>query len=199
MARKNGMPRKIADMTGILTVAERDDLITLIARITDKMSREISESFNPGPDAGAGPRERPGKWVNLFISKTVSPVQPSSGQCLDKINDNTSAGIPGVSVIDKNGGSLADHSQAKPVNQEPASQLSELKKELLLAFQKWQNIVLQRVRDLQISETTQIGRGAVTDGLNGRGRGSRSGRGGVRGGRVQSGTVVQTTGKHIDR
>lgn len=75
-------------------------------------------------------------------------------------------------------------------------QLSELKKEALAAFKKWQTLVLQRLRDITVNDPQSTQTVARGRGRGGRGGGGFRGRGG-RGGGIGRGGLTIGTGKDL--
>ncbi|KAL2112482.1 hypothetical protein VUR80DRAFT_7479 [Thermomyces stellatus] len=97
----------------------------------------------------------------------------------------------------------ADHGALSPAPGIPSTthgssepQLSELKKELFVIFNKWQGTVLQRVRDIRVAaDTPSQDYSDDQTNFHGKGRGYRGGRDGGRGNRGRSGVIVRSTGK----
>ncbi|KAK7228873.1 hypothetical protein V2G26_001043 [Clonostachys chloroleuca] len=185
--------RRLVDLTGILSVAERNDLSTLVIAITERMHTDISATFDSPVvtpiDAGNGHHN----WLTLPLlchkegKKDISsvnskPKHPKKrGKTYDKV-----------------------HSTIEREEKEAMTpQLGELKKEALTFFRKWQSLILQRMKDVAVTEPK-----APHPGGRGRGRGFRGddsfrGRGG-RGGKAGRGGLTLATGPprlpsaHID-
>jgi hypothetical protein len=187
--RGSPVPRRPVDLTGNLSVAERNDLTTLITAITEKLHNDISVIFDSPPvtptlgDVGDIGHHH---WLALSLQtngkENVKPRSPSSGK-----------GVPKVAAA-----SQPSASATQPTDKEDSEtitpQLRELKKEALIFFRKWQSIFLQRLRDISVTEPT-----VPQSNMRGRGRGNARG---VRGGRVARGGrgggrggLALTTGK----
>lgn len=187
--RGSPVPRRPVDLTGNLSVAERNDLTTLITAITEKLHNDISVIFDSPPvtptlgDVGDIGHHH---WLALSLQtngkENVNPRSPSLGKGLPKVAEASQPSVNSTQLTDKEG----------PETITP--QLRELKKEALIFFRKWQSIFLQRLRDISVTEPTapqsnMRGRGrGNARGLRG-GRAARGGRGGGRGG------LALTTGK----
>ncbi|KAK5997039.1 putative membrane protein C6F6.13c [Cladobotryum mycophilum] len=163
-------PRRPVDLTGIISAAEKNDLVNLVTAITEKMGRDISDIFDSPPITPIQGDRDHNHWLMLPLINDKEN-QPSPLQKMNKAN------------------------AAKPLNKNPpivekedkdamTPQLRELKKEALLFFRKWQSNVLQRIRDIVVNETVIFhpsargrGRGAPRGSIRGRGRGGGTGRG----------------------
>lgn len=175
--------RRPVDLTGILSVAERNDLSTLVIAITERMHTDISATFDSPVvtpiDAGNGHHN----WLTLPLlchkegKKDISsvnskPKHPKKrGKTYNKV----------YSTIER------EEEEAM------TPQLGELKKEALTFFRKWQSLILQRMKDVAVTEPK-----ASHPGGRGRGRGFRGddsfrGRGG-RGGKAGRGGLTLATG-----
>ncbi|KAL9489527.1 hypothetical protein ACSS6W_001804 [Trichoderma asperelloides] len=177
----NHSQRRPVDLTGILSIAEKNDLVTLVNAITERMARDIS---------------------NIFDSPPVAPIQSDHGHHhwlllpLHHQKDNKPAthSLMGMKRIGSSKTFDRPHETIEKEEKEAMTpQLRELKKEALIFFRKWQNIVLQRVRDIAVSDhpVSQLN-------TRGRGRGMRGmprGRGGVgRGGGIMRSPLTLATG-----
>lgn len=161
MARggRGGHPaqRKPIDLTGTISLAEKNDLVTLITAVTEKMIRDISNGFD---------------------SPQVSPVEQE-----DDVENHFHCLFLGLHHhhlrrAEKSGHSTGFSNVQKPLSYKKtheiiekeekssvSSQLGELKKEALAYFAKWQTSVIQRFKDIHVS--------AVPEPTSGRGRGGR--------------------------
>ncbi|KYK55729.1 DUF726 domain-containing protein [Drechmeria coniospora] len=161
--------RRPVDLTGILSIAERNDLTTLVNAITEKMHNDIS---------------------NIFDSPTITPVLGEQGhhhwhslslvQKRDGDKENELAAIPSAPRLPNAAGdgsmicSDAHQIGIKEEKEAMAPQLRELKKEALLFFRKWQNAIIQRTRELSITDPSAAASNPP------RGRGARGARGSFR-------------------
>lgn len=193
--RNPGPSRRGVDLTGIITFAEKEDLVILVSRITEKMIRQIGDVFDcPPPSPSDSGSSNASTWVTISIPIESLGLNdkcqnPQEG---DETTEVTAVGAAGHGVKPSPSPSL---DMPSTTNDGPPSQLGELKKELFVIFKKWQSIVLQRVRDIRVAADPPS---TDFDGQCfsvGRGRGYRSGRGGGRGYRGRGGLVVQSTGK----
>ncbi|KAL7912736.1 hypothetical protein GGI35DRAFT_260975 [Trichoderma velutinum] len=173
MARGRGggshSQRRAADLTGIISVAEKNDLGTLVNAITERMARDIS---------------------NIFDSPPVAPIQGDHGHhnwlllplLHRKQNKPASHSLVGL----RHANSLNTYDKAREIIEKEEKeamtpQLRELKKEAMIFFRKWQTTVLQRVRDIAVNDQQ-----CLQGSTRGRGRGLRGaprGRGGSGSGR----------------
>ncbi|KAM0195498.1 hypothetical protein ACHAPA_003038 [Fusarium lateritium] len=197
--RGSPVPRRPVDLTGNLSVVERNDLSTLITAITEKLHNDISVIFDSPPvtptlgevgDIGHH------HWLALSLQtngkENVKPGSPSLGK-----------GVPKVAAA-----SQPSANATQPTDKEDSEtitpQLRELKKEALIFFRKWQSIFLQRLRDISVTEPT-----APQSNMRGRGRGNargvrggrvaRGGRGGGRGGLTLTTGPLRVPPNHVDR
>ncbi|KAL7937445.1 hypothetical protein V8C35DRAFT_331214 [Trichoderma chlorosporum] len=167
----NHSQRRPVDLTGIISVAEKNDLGTLVNAITERMARDIS---------------------NIFDSPPVAPIQGDHGHhnwlllplLHHKQNRLASHSIMGLRHMTlSNTCDKAHELIEKEETEAMTPQLRELKKEAMIFFRKWQTTVLQRVRDIAVNDQqcpqgTTRGRGRGLRGMS-RGRGGGgSGRGG---------------------
>jgi len=180
-----------------MTMAEKEDLVILISRIMERMSRQLGESFDAAPTCLDRAVDIVNEWVHVTVNKDESPTQTGDEQNPAKGNDDPAVTIPVTSNEPgrASGSPPAVENQPKSVVDESSSRLSQLKKELVEAFEKWQRAVLQKIREIHITQPAQSGHAPENEGPGSRGRGFRGGRGGMRGGRGRGGPAIQTTGK----
>ncbi|KAM0348428.1 hypothetical protein ACHAPU_004401 [Fusarium lateritium] len=196
--RGTPVPRRPVDLTGILSVAERNDLTTLITAITEKLHNDISVIFDSPPvtptlgDVGDIGHHH---WLALSIQTNGKENINPQSRSLEK-------GVTKVPIASQP--SVDTPEQAEKENSETATpQLRELKKEALTFFRKWQSIFLQRLRDISVSEST-----TSQSNMRGRGRGNargvrggrvaRGGRGGARGGLTLATGPPRIPSAHVD-
>ncbi|KAF4456784.1 hypothetical protein F53441_1135 [Fusarium austroafricanum] len=191
--RGSPVPRRPIDLTGNLSVAERNDLTTLITAITEKLHNDISVIFDSPPvtptlgDLGDIGHHH---WLALSLKtnrkENVKPRSSSLGKLVTNLPQSS-----------------ADTAQSpdKEGAENITPQLRELKKEALVFFRKWQSIFLQRLRDISVTESN-----APQANNRGRGRGTarggrvaRGGRGGGRGGLTLATGPPRTPSNHVDR
>ncbi|KAH6955136.1 hypothetical protein HG530_015663 [Fusarium avenaceum] len=197
--RGSPVPRRPVDLTGNLSVAERNDLTTLITAITEKLHNNISVIFDSPPVTptlgGVGDIGHH-HWLALSLQtngkENVKPRSPSLGKVVPKAAAASQPSPNTTQPTDKE-----DSETITP-------QLRELKKEALIFFRKWQSIFLQRLRDISVTEPT-----APQSNMRGRGRGNmrgvrggrvaRGGRGGGRGGLALTTGPPRVPSNHVDR
>ncbi|KAM5384302.1 hypothetical protein ACJZ2D_001607 [Fusarium nematophilum] len=163
-------PRRPVDLTGVLSVAERNDFVTLITAITETLHNNISLIFDSPPvtpvlgDSGDTGHHH---WLSFSLQNGKENIQPRASSQVHKPAQAYQPSKKTTEATDKE-----DPETITP-------QLKELKKEALIFFRKWQAIVVQRFRDISVMDTN-------TPQANVRGRGRGSPRG-MRGGRASRG------------
>lgn len=175
--------RRPVDLTGVISIAERNDLNTLVSAITDKMHNDVSAIFDSPPVGPLhGEHEHHTRWLSFAIfachagdkdmkASASPPSQPKAAS-----DDSKTYATRAHDIVEK------EEAEAM------TPQLRELKKEALVFFRKWQNTVLQRTREIYIQETpvaqgSHRGRGGRGPRATYRGRCARAGAGN---GRVSS-------------
>lgn len=157
------------DLTGIISAAEKTDLLTLVTAITGKLDGEISSIFDATTVTSLPFENGHHHWLSrsLFQPHNKENVPPSSK-------------LAPLAWGDGPGSYSGTH---QPVNKQEKEtlppQLRELKKEALGYYRKWQTVILQRLRDMQVRESN-----IPPNSVRGRGRGVRGairGRGNFRG------------------
>ncbi|PHH85577.1 hypothetical protein CDD83_219 [Cordyceps sp. RAO-2017] len=135
--------RRLADLTGLVSIAERNDLTTLVSAITEKMHDDISTIFDSPPASAALAQHE--RLHHHHHNKQHHHHRFSLAifncHAADKENDALAA-----SASQSNLGGDGSKTYAKAhqiVEKEEAEamtpQLGELKKEALLFFRKWQS------------------------------------------------------------
>lgn len=165
--------RRPVDLTGTISAAERNDLVTLVNAITEKVHNSISSIFDSPPVTPIQGENDHHHWLMLSLLHRKENKPSHHGFHHKKTGE-----IP--KSYDKTHQTIE-----KEEKEAMTPQLRELKKEALLFFRKWQTTVLQRVRDVIVNDpnaptTSYRGRGR---GFRGAARGARGGRGGRGGGR----------------
>ena len=181
--------RRSVDLTGIISLAERNDLVSLVTAITEKLHSDLETMFDSPPVRPQDPHPNSHyQWLSLSLSSSRNEINKES----------VSTGSKG-----RRRGKYARAQALKTVQrvaerQTTASltpQLRELKKEASAFFRKWQSAVLQRLREIGVNDAT-----ISSPGLRGRGRGPRGTCRGIRGGRgerVNQGSLTLATGTFI--
>ena len=196
-ARNSGPSRRGVDLTGIITFAEKEDLIILVSRITEKMIRQISDVFDAPPPmpSDSGSSNTSTTWVTISVPiENLNLGDKSENPHED--DETTESAAAGVDVHDIDPALSPTLDMPSTTSDAPTPQLGELKKELFVIFKKWQSIVLQRVRDIRVAaEALPQDCHDSQSFFVGRGRGYPRGRGAVRGNRGRGGMVLRSTGK----
>ncbi|KAK2600162.1 hypothetical protein QQS21_005107 [Conoideocrella luteorostrata] len=171
--------RRPVDLTGIISVAEKNDFVTLVNAITEKMHKDTSNMFD-SPPVRAIRGEEQHHWLSLpLLHRRESNKENLSA--LNSFRGNVQQ-TPST-VYDKTHQIIQ-----REENDAMTPQLRELKKEALAYFRKWQGNVLQRLREINVSDMVPSAPGS-----RGRGRGVRGGNRAGRGGRGGRGGAVATT------
>lgn len=178
----NAPPRRMVDLTGIISSTERSDLIILVTAITEKMYRDINGLFDSPPIPYMEGEGRDRNWLALALREQQSSDKENA------VPAKTFANRPVGSALKK----AFMHQEEE--DDETPPQLQELRREAVAFFRKWQSSLLQRVKELAVTtaeeDVASRGRGrgargaprgrAERGGRGGRGRGARpSGRGGI--------------------
>lgn len=170
--------RRLIDLGETLSLAEKKDLLTLVSAITDRQHNDISTIFDSPPVSPVDNNHGHHHWLALpLLCKKESKLNIMPSVHIHKTeSENANTYAKTHDIIEK------EEKQAM------TPQLSELRKEALTAFKKWQTLVLQRLRDItvhdpQAPQPAVRGRGRGVRGGSGfRGRGARGGGGIGRGG-----------------
>jgi hypothetical protein len=165
------------DLTGIVSVAEKNDLIILVTAISEKMYRDINRLFDsqqvaPLDDNG----DEMHNWLALALTLTQKPEKSFSRPSTS--GSGKPARSPTTAYYQSSDMDSGDDQSMTP-------QLQELKREAIAFFRKWQAALLQRLRDIGVSDiepeqASWRGRGRVTRSRS-RARIGRAARGGGRG------------------
>ena len=164
----NQPPRRPVDLTGTISLAEKNDLCTLVNAITEKIHKEISNIFDAPPlhlvENEQGHNH--GLLRSLLHRDDKENKPPSYQPSSMAKGDGSKTYIKTHEIIEKE-----EQEALTP-------QLKELKKEALVFFRKWQNSILQRMRDINVNDPAQLqnnvrGRGRGMRGSPSRGRGGR--------------------------
>ncbi len=171
-------PRREADFSTLLTVTEKNELISLTSKISDNMQRQLNSIFeSPGVNSSDIP-PRSSFWEGLparlrDFSVAVSPHQSTSRQ---KNGQNRSREGPTRSASQKlaSGAEFDGPTPAAPGTQNadtgqevaagldgdrnpPRPILQELKREATHNFRRWQISVTRRVGDISAKSTRRPG------------------------------------------
>ncbi|CCF38364.1 hypothetical protein CH063_09466, partial [Colletotrichum higginsianum] len=174
----NQRRRTQTDLTGVLTIDEKDELISLVSNILDSMQDQISNIFHSPPITPATTEDPQHSWLSLSLLKNKASAISQSQSTANKENTR-----PSSSSAQQDAGKTykkAHDIVEKEEKEAMTPQLQELKKECLVVFQKWQGNVLTRAKDISVKDPEASSAGPA-------GRGGRGGRG-TRGGRGDRGT-----------
>ncbi|KAL2261001.1 hypothetical protein VTK26DRAFT_4814 [Humicola hyalothermophila] len=153
-------PRREVDLSALLTPSEKIELTALIGWLTDAMLRHITLLFDPATttDENARP-SRIALWSKLPTHlKDLSLTNPKDeGHKRANQKENVKASRS------KKADRPTDRSDAVPGTGETPSQdeknvtprLSELKKEALQHFKKWQTAVHRRIAEISTRRATE--------------------------------------------
>ncbi len=160
--RGGGHPqRRFVDLTGIVSVAEKNDLIILVTAISEKMYRDINRLFDsqqvtPLDDNG----DEMHNWLALALTLNQKP---------EKSLSQPSASVSGKPPRSPTTANYQSSDTDSSDDQSVTPQLQELKREAIAFFRKWQAALLQRLRDIGVSDIEP-----EQASWRGRGRGMRS-------------------------
>ncbi|RCI16514.1 hypothetical protein L249_2414 [Ophiocordyceps polyrhachis-furcata BCC 54312] len=143
VSRGSGHPtfRRHTDLTGLISLAERNDLTTLVSAITDKMHNDISCIFDSPPVTPVLDHHDHHHWLSLALFKCA-------------IVESDAKSSPQISGDGSKAFAKAHKIVVKEEAEAMTPQLRELKKEALLFFRKWQTALLQRTREIHITDPT---------------------------------------------
>ncbi|KAL4723328.1 hypothetical protein ACLX1H_009818 [Fusarium chlamydosporum] len=174
--RASTVPRRPVDLTSNLSVAEKNDLTTLITAITEKLHNDISVIFDSPPVTPTLGDLNDISQVDIGHHHWLAlSLQTNGKENVDPKHSTLGKSIPKVTPKENNTAQSEDKENSEAIT----PQLRELKKEALIFFRKWQSILLQRLRDISVAEYN----GSQSN-MRGRGRGNARG---ARGGRVARG------------
>lgn len=156
-------PRRQVDLTGIVSVAEKNDLLALVGDITENMLKNITSVFESPALAPLQELTDGSCHPNCMTQalQTHRRNQERNRQDGKKVNSAAKASRPGTA------------NSARPESKSTSPQLAELRKESVLFFNKWQTTLTQRLKEITILSPPV----RSTDSAIGR---SRGGRGGLR-------------------
>ncbi|KAL6356808.1 hypothetical protein LRP88_10414 [Fusarium phalaenopsidis] len=155
--RGSPAPRRPVDLTGAISPVERNDLVTLINAITEKLHNDISIIFDSPPVTPVLGDQDIGHHQLLALSLRNTN---------ENANPKLSSQVKRATQVPQSSSKVTESGE-KGDAQEITPQLRELKKEALLFYRKWQTIAMQRFRDLSVMEAN-----APQTNVRGRGRGS---------------------------
>ena len=171
-------PKRDVDLSSLLNVAEKAELVTFVSKATDTMQKHITQVFDSTGIDDSANILRPSLWPRLpfhlrDMSLTAPPQKRHESRSFtgQKENRKPSSAQYAASY----GSSLTSASDAPPQEEEEEQRqtprLQELKKEVLLHFKKWQAAVHKRVGDISVKRTNEPQVGSSSYGSVRRGRG----------------------------
>ncbi|OHW99888.1 DUF726 domain-containing protein [Colletotrichum incanum] len=165
--------RTQTDLTGVLTIDEKNELISLVSNILDSMQDQISNIFHSPPITPATTQDPNNSWLSLSLFKNTANAITQSQNTADKENAR-----PSSASAQQDAGKTYNRAHEiveKEEKEAMTPQLQELKKECLVVFRKWQGNVLTRAKDISVRDPEAS---AAPAGRGSRGsRGPRDGRG----------------------
>ncbi|KAK3683536.1 hypothetical protein B0T22DRAFT_385515 [Podospora appendiculata] len=153
------LPKRETDLSSVLTLNEKNELVSLIGKLTDTIQKHIIQVFDStGVDDDAGP-VRTSFWSKLpshLRDLSVSRPQPAGKKpkaTNQKENVAPSGSAPNgnsTDTFDAGAQSSFEHDEEEPI---VMPRLPELKKEVLQHFKKWQTAVQKRVGDISVKKS----------------------------------------------
>ncbi|KJZ80415.1 hypothetical protein HIM_00265 [Hirsutella minnesotensis 3608] len=168
--------RRQADLTGVITAVEKNEVNVLVCAITEKMHDDISVNFDsrsasPLPDEQGGHHQ-----LSLAIyhrqgeNKEDKAPEPIS-------SPSKTAGAQSKSYA------RAHETLEREERETMTPHLRELRKEAIDSFRKWQGEIIRRTREMFVREAPGPQNAF-------RGRGGRAQRGGSRGNTARGGAIT---------
>ena len=164
-------------------MAEKNDLMTLVNAVTEKMHNDISNIFDSPPVTPVSGESGHHNWLSL----SVLHRRESKKENVAPTSNHLSGGEASASY------KKAHNIIEKEEKEAMTPQLCELKREALSFYRKWQAALLQRLRDIGVSDAQASQSSARGRGRGGGLRAAFRGRGG-RGGRASRGGLTLATG-----
>jgi len=171
-------PKRDVDLSSLLSLGEKTELVLFIGRATDTMQKHIIQVFDSTGLDDNTPPCRTSTWARLpahlrdlsLVAPQTRPETRSSAPNANQKENMKPCGPRPTAVPAANPPSDANLISSEE-GQEVAPRLQELKKEVLLHFKKWQAAIQKRVGDISVKRTNEPQRGASSYGSVGRGRG----------------------------
>ncbi|KAK0705023.1 hypothetical protein B0H67DRAFT_498366 [Lasiosphaeris hirsuta] len=172
-------PKREVDLSSLLTVAERNELVSFVAKATDTVQKQICQVFdstgiidNPGLSRISYWSKLPAHLRDLSLSKPQ--MRPEPRQSASR-KENAKPGIdPKNTAFAANsaeGSAGSASTQQDP--QRTGPRLAELKREALQHFKKWQTAIHKRVGDINVKKGNEAQNGQSSGGFR-RGSSSRN-------------------------
>ncbi|KAK3343804.1 hypothetical protein B0T25DRAFT_308100 [Lasiosphaeria hispida] len=171
-------PKREVDLSSLLTVAERNELISFVTKATDTVQKQICQVFdstgiidNPGLSRISFWSKLPAHLRDLSLGKPQmrpEPRQTASRKENAKPADSKSA-APAASSPESIPASAPSQRDA----QRTGPRLAELKREALQHFKKWQTAIHKRVGDINVKKGNESHNGQSFGGFR-RGSSSRN-------------------------
>jgi len=175
--------RTPTDLTGVLTLDEKNELISLVNNILDSMQDQISNIFHSPPITPATAEDPGNSWLSLslFKNKANAITQPQSIANKENARPSSASTQQNAAKTYNRAHEIVEKEEKEVMT----PQLQELKKECLVVFKKWQGNVLTRAKDISVRDPEVSNTPAGRGGRGGRGaRGGRGDRGMPQGGRA---------------
>ncbi len=144
-ASRPATPKREADLSALLTLAQRADLILLVTTTTDIMQQQTTRVFGPpSPDLPAlADVENGGKRRSWYLQ----PALLDMSKIGSSLKENAR---PGKQTAKTSAGDKTRHLPDKK-DEVPDTSQAELKREALAFFKKWQASVLKRVGEISVA------------------------------------------------
>ncbi|KAJ9149285.1 DUF726-domain-containing protein [Pleurostoma richardsiae] len=152
--RRPATPKREADLTGLLTPGQKAELVQLVTRVTDRLYKQLNDIFDCPPLSDSmNIQNRLKTWL-------VVPPQLSLNADSSQSDQKEDTKAPELQRGKDNDLAHQDEARAQGVIEKEEREaltpsMSELKKEVLVHFKKWQTSMLKRVSDISVSNTTQ--------------------------------------------
>ncbi|KAK3321161.1 hypothetical protein B0T19DRAFT_444939 [Cercophora scortea] len=152
-------PKRETDLSSVLNLNEKNELVSLIGKLTDTIQKHIIQVFDStGVDDDAGP-VRTSFWSKLPSHlRDLSVSRPHPAAKKPKATNQKENVVPSGSkpngnstdTFDAGAQSSFEHDEEEPT---VMPRLPELKKEVLQHFKKWQTAVQKRVGDISVKKS----------------------------------------------
>jgi len=157
--RNAGRPatlRREADLSALLTPAQKTELIAVVTAIMDTMQQRVVCIFDASaPETASPSRHELGKhtlWrlrpIDYSQDKQMLPLKENAGSVKPETSDTMP--LPRALVCEKS--TLDPESQDNKMDSSLSQ--AELKKEALAALKKWQASVTKRIGDISVTRET---------------------------------------------
>ncbi|KAK1754307.1 DUF726-domain-containing protein [Echria macrotheca] len=150
-------PKRDVDLSSLLTVPEKTELVLFAGKVTDSMQKQIIQVFD-STGVNDQTATRISFWARLPAHLRDFTLGPPKRRpeprpaAIDK--ENIRPGISQSTATSSHDNANSDPDPFAPEVEQTGPRLQELKKEVLLHFKKWQMAIQKRVSDISIKRTT---------------------------------------------